>query len=85
VVPNPIDRCSQAQLTPAYLQFTYIQALKALVNSPNNSTIILPFDQALTPLINVPAGGSSNVVAPPDASVTSTTTTSTTTTTVPGG
>jgi regulator of protease activity HflC (stomatin/prohibitin superfamily) len=84
VVPNPIDQCSQAQLTPAYLQFTYIQALKALVNSPNNSTIILPFDQALTPLIDV-SGGSNNVLAPPDTSVTSTTTTSTTTTTVPGG
>jgi regulator of protease activity HflC (stomatin/prohibitin superfamily) len=82
VVPNPIDQCSQAQLTPAYLQFTYIQALKALVNSPNNSTIILPFDQALTPLINVPSGGSSDVLAPAD---TSTTTTTTTTTTVPGG
>ena len=75
VVPNPIGECSQAQLTPAYLQFTYIQALKALVNSPNNSTIILPFDQALTPLINVPAGGT--VVTPPD--------TATTTTTSPGG
>ena len=54
VVPNPIDRCSQAQLTPQYLQFTYIQALKELVNSPNNSTIILPFDQNLTPLLNIP-------------------------------
>ena len=72
VVPNPIDRCSQAQLTPAYLQFTYIQALKALVNSPNNSTIILPFDQALTPLINVPAGGT--VVTAPDTTTTTTTT-----------
>jgi regulator of protease activity HflC (stomatin/prohibitin superfamily) len=70
VVPNPVDRCSQAQLTPAYLQFTYIQALKALVNSPNNSTIILPFDQALTPLINVPAGGT--VVPSPDTTTTTT-------------
>lgn len=51
--PKPIDRCSQAQLTPQYLQFSYIQALKNLVNSPNNSTIILPFDQNLTPLLNV--------------------------------
>lgn len=56
VVPNPIDQCSQAQLTPAYLQWTYIQALQSLVNSPNNSTIILPFDQSLTPLLNVPGG-----------------------------
>lgn len=68
VVPNPVSQCSQAQLTPAYLQFTYIQALKALVNSPNNSTIILPFDQALTPLINVPAGGT--VVTAPDTTTT---------------
>ena len=52
-MPNPIEECSQAQLTPQYLQYTYIQALKQLVNSPNNSTIILPFDSNLTPLINV--------------------------------
>ena len=32
VIPNPIGKCSQAQLTPAYLQFTYIQALKQLVD-----------------------------------------------------
>jgi regulator of protease activity HflC (stomatin/prohibitin superfamily) len=57
VQPKPIERCSQAQLTPQYLQFTYIQALKQLVDSPNNSTIILPFDQQLTPLLNVNGGG----------------------------
>lgn len=54
VVPNPINACTQAQLTPQYLQFTYLQALKQLVNSPNASTIILPFDKNLTPLLNVP-------------------------------
>lgn len=85
VIPNSIDECSQAQLTPAYLQWTYIQALQALVNSPNNSTIILPFDQNLTPLIQIPAGGSGTVVAPPDTqppvSGSTTSTTSTTTTT----
>lgn len=58
VVPNALTACSQAQLTQPYLQFTYIQALKQLVNSPNASTIILPFDQNLTPLINV--GGNNN-------------------------
>jgi regulator of protease activity HflC (stomatin/prohibitin superfamily) len=58
VVPNPLTACSQSQLTPAYLQYTYIQALKALVASPNASTIILPFDQNLTPLINVGGTGS---------------------------
>jgi regulator of protease activity HflC (stomatin/prohibitin superfamily) len=52
VTPNPLTECSQAQLTPEYLQFTYIQALKQLVNSTNRSTIILPFDQNLTPLVN---------------------------------
>ena len=57
VIPNAIAACSQAQLTPAYLQFSYIQALKQLVNSPNNSTIILPFDKNLTPLIQLPTNG----------------------------
>jgi regulator of protease activity HflC (stomatin/prohibitin superfamily) len=83
VVPKPIERCSQAQLTPAFLQFTYIQALKALVNSPNNTTIILPFDQSLTPLINV--GSGSTVVTTPDNATTTTTTVPDTTTTTPGG
>ncbi len=86
VVPNPVDECSQAQLTPAYLQWLYIQALQGLVNSPNNSTIILPFDQNLTPLIQLPAAGSGTTVVPPDTGATvtgSTTTTTTTTTTSP--
>ncbi|MDQ1476291.1 MAG: hypothetical protein QOE62_1520 [Actinomycetota bacterium] len=65
VVPNPLTACSQSQLTPAYLQYTYIQALKQLVTSNNATTIILPFDKNLTPLINIPngsstTGGSSN-------------------------
>ena len=38
-------------LTPEYLQWYYIQALTKLINSPNNTTIILPFDQKLTPLL----------------------------------
>jgi regulator of protease activity HflC (stomatin/prohibitin superfamily) len=53
VTPNPTEQCDQAQLTPQYLQYTYIQALKQLVDSPNNSTIILPMDQNLTPLLNI--------------------------------
>ena len=64
VIPNPVTSCSQAQLTPQYLQFTYIQALKQLVNSPNNSTIILPFDKNLTPLLNV-GNSSANATATP--------------------
>jgi regulator of protease activity HflC (stomatin/prohibitin superfamily) len=64
VVPNLIDDCSQAQLTPAYLQWSYIQALQSLVDSPNNSTVILPFDQNLTPLLDL---GGSNPVTPPES------------------
>jgi regulator of protease activity HflC (stomatin/prohibitin superfamily) len=56
VTPNPLTDCSQAQLSPEFLQFTYIQALKDLVSSPNGSTIVLPFDQGLTPLLNVNGG-----------------------------
>lgn len=83
VVPKPIDRCTQAQLTPQYLQWTYIQALRALVDSPNNSTIILPFDQNLTPLINVP----SSIITGPETVVPQApeTETDTTTTTQPEG
>jgi regulator of protease activity HflC (stomatin/prohibitin superfamily) len=41
-------------LTQNYLQWYYISQLKDVVNSPNNSTIILPFDQKLIPLLNIP-------------------------------
>jgi regulator of protease activity HflC (stomatin/prohibitin superfamily) len=86
VSPKSIDRCSQAQLTPAYLQFTYIQALKALVNSPNNSTIILPFDENLTPLLNVPSGGTGGITTvEPDTGAEVSEPPTTTTTTVPEG
>ncbi|HTR80770.1 MAG TPA: prohibitin family protein [Bacteroidota bacterium] len=40
-------------LTQNYLQWYYITQLKDLLNSPNNSTIILPYDQKLTPLLNI--------------------------------
>ena len=40
-------------LNQSYLQWYYIETLKKLVNSPNNSTIILPFDQKLTPLLPI--------------------------------
>jgi prohibitin 1 len=39
------------------LQWYYIQTLQQLVNSPNNTVIVTPFDQKLTPLLNIPAGG----------------------------
>uniref|UniRef100_A0A7C4YGG9 Prohibitin family protein n=1 Tax=candidate division WOR-3 bacterium TaxID=2052148 RepID=A0A7C4YGG9_UNCW3 len=41
-------------LTNQYLQWYYIQTMKELVNSPNNTVVILPFDQRLTPLIQIP-------------------------------
>jgi regulator of protease activity HflC (stomatin/prohibitin superfamily) len=78
VVPNPVTACSQAQLTPQYLQFTYIQALKQLVNSPNNSTVILPFDQNLTPLLNVGNSSSNATVTSPSGSPSASATTPTT-------
>jgi regulator of protease activity HflC (stomatin/prohibitin superfamily) len=40
-------------LTQNYLQWYYISQLKDVVSSPNNSTIILPYDQKLTPLFNI--------------------------------
>lgn len=43
-------------LTSQYLQWYYVQTLKELVNSPNNTIIVTPFDQKLTPLLNIPAG-----------------------------
>lgn len=53
VIPNDKSNCNQSQLTPQFLQLQYIQSLKGLVDSPNNSTVILPFDNKLTPLLNV--------------------------------
>jgi prohibitin 1 len=44
-------------LSGSYLQWYYIQTLQQLVNSPNNTVIVTPFDQKLTPLLNIPAGG----------------------------
>jgi len=43
-------------LSTPYLSYYYIETLKGLVNSPNNTILILPMDQKLTPLINIPAG-----------------------------
>lgn len=36
-----------------YLQWKYIEALKDLMNSKNNTIVITPFDQKLTPLLNL--------------------------------
>jgi len=47
------QRIIAQSLSKEYLQWYYIQGLRDLVNSPNNSTIILPFDQKLTPLLPI--------------------------------
>lgn len=56
VVPKEGAACED-NLTQAYLQYQYIQALKELVDAPNNSTIVIPSDQSLTPLLPLPSGG----------------------------
>lgn len=55
VIPRIGGDCLNT-LTPAYLQYLYIQALTTVANSPNNSTVIIPFDQNLTPLLNLNNG-----------------------------
>ncbi|MEP7147077.1 MAG: prohibitin family protein [bacterium] len=39
-------------ISNSYLQWKYIETLKELVNSPNNSFVIAPYDQKLTPMLN---------------------------------
>jgi len=40
-------------INPQYLQWKYIEALKDLMNSKNSTIVITPFDQKLTPLLNL--------------------------------
>lgn len=42
-------------LTPEYLQWKYVETLEKTVASPNNTTVILPFDTKLTPMLPVGA------------------------------
>jgi regulator of protease activity HflC (stomatin/prohibitin superfamily) len=59
VKPNPNDRCQAPPLTEEILEYSYIQALRDLVNSPNNSTVVLGGSgQNGVPLINVPGATS---------------------------
>lgn len=44
----------QKTLTPEYLQYEYIKALTAMVNAPNNTTLVLPMDPKLTPQFVLP-------------------------------
>ncbi len=51
------NRIISISLSSSYLQWYYIKTLQQLVNSPNNTVIVAPFDQKLTPLLNIPSGG----------------------------
>ena len=50
------NRIISKSLSSSYLQWYYIKTLHQLVNSPNNTVIITPFDQKLTPLLQIPSG-----------------------------
>ena len=43
----------QDTLTREYLQWYYITTMHDLVDSPNNTIVIMPFDTELTPLLNI--------------------------------
>jgi regulator of protease activity HflC (stomatin/prohibitin superfamily) len=58
IVPNADAQCTD-KLTPAFLQYTYIQALQALAANQGTSTLVLPFDKNLTPLITLPTASAS--------------------------
>lgn len=57
IIPNTGSACEN-QLTPEYLQWAYIDMMKAIVTSPNHDTVIIPSPSqgsGLTqPLIQVP-------------------------------
>ena len=40
-------------ISAQYLQWKYIETLKEIVNSKNNTIVIAPYDQKLTPLLNL--------------------------------
>ena len=42
-----------SSISPQYLQWKYIEALKELMTSKNNTIVITPYDQKLTPLLNL--------------------------------
>lgn len=47
------NKTIRASLSTQYLQWYYIQNLKEVLKSNSTRTVIMPFDQKLTPLINV--------------------------------
>lgn len=42
-------------LNPRYLQWKYIDALNALIDSPNNTVLIMPFSKDLVPMLQIPS------------------------------
>ncbi len=58
IIPIPRNQCSATQLTPEFLEFTYIQTLQQIAASKNTTTLVLPFDKNLTPLLSLPTGSS---------------------------
>lgn len=53
-------------LSKEYLSYYYIETLRNLVDSPNNTVLVLPTDQELTPLINMESfsGAGKKAVSP---------------------
>lgn len=47
------NRTIAGSLTNSYLTWYYVEMLRNVANSQNNTFVILPFDQKLTPLLNV--------------------------------
>ncbi|RTL07668.1 prohibitin family protein [Candidatus Dependentiae bacterium] len=47
------NREISSSLTPEYLQWYYIKALEGLAHSTNTTFVIVPYDQKLTPMLNV--------------------------------
>lgn len=47
------NRTIAGSLTNSYLSWYYVEMLRNVANSQNNTFVILPFDQKLTPLLNV--------------------------------
>jgi regulator of protease activity HflC (stomatin/prohibitin superfamily) len=54
--PNPTGACQAPLLTEQEIEYSYIQALRDLINSPNPPTIIL--GSGSTPVVQIPTVGS---------------------------
>jgi regulator of protease activity HflC (stomatin/prohibitin superfamily) len=59
VTPNPTGLCQADKLTSNELTYQYIQAIRDLINSKNNVTVILQNPNGNNP-ITLPAGGSTS-------------------------